>query len=207
MPSPPAEPSAARLERFAALVAASPHNLVSRSARAELLDRHVPESVAVAGLLPAGPGRLLDVGSGGGFPGMVVALVRPELEVHLLDATAKKTAFLRATATELGVEVVVHTGRAEDLVRTELGASFDLVTARAVAPLERLLAWTIPFLRVGGVLYAIKGERWRAELADAVPALRRIGARVVATPDDIDDGGDGTIGASTPRVIMLGRTA
>jgi 16S rRNA (guanine527-N7)-methyltransferase len=197
-----------RLARFAALVASSPHNLVSRSARAELSSRHVPESVAVASLLPAGSARLLDVGSGGGFPGLVIAIVRPELEVHLLDATAKKTGFLRAAADELGVRVTVHTGRAEELARTDLAGSFDLVTARAVAPLRRLLPWTIPFLRPGGMLYAIKGDRWQEELDAATPSLRDVGARVVATPDDLDAAPPQPAldtGPSRPRVIMLSR--
>lgn len=197
-----------RLARFAALVAASPHNLVSRTARSELMSRHVPESVAVARLLPVGSARLLDVGSGGGFPGLVIALVRPELDVHLLDATAKKTAFLRATAADLGVTVTVHTGRAEELARSELGGSFDLVTARAVAPLVRLLPWTIPFLRPGGVLYAIKGDRWREELDAAAPALRSAGAQVVATPADLEPAAGDAAAAGRkpqPRVILLSR--
>jgi 16S rRNA (guanine527-N7)-methyltransferase len=162
----------------------SPHNLVSRAARDELWERHIPECVGVARLLPAGAGRLLDVGSGGGFPGMVLAIMRADLEVHLLDATRKKTDFLREAAATLGVSVTVHTGRAEELQQGPLGASFDIVTARAVAPLERLLGWTIPFLRPGGVLYAIKGARWAEELEAAGPELRRIGAGLVATPDD-----------------------
>jgi 16S rRNA (guanine527-N7)-methyltransferase len=191
-----------RLERFARLVASSPHNLVSKRARAELMTRHVPEAVAVARLLPQGTGRLLDVGSGGGFPGMVIAIVRPDLQVHLLDATAKKTEFLRRAAAEVGVEVTVHTGRAEELVRTDLGGSFDLVTARAVAPLARLLPWTIPFLRAGGVLCAVKGERWEEELRAAEPLLGRLGARVLATPEDLPAADPGTV---TPRVLLLSR--
>ena len=191
-----------RLERFARLVATSPHNLVSKSARAELMTRHVPEAVAVARLLPQGTGRLLDVGSGGGFPGMVIAIVRRDLQVHLLDATAKKTEFLRSAAAEVGVEVTVHTGRAEELARTDLGGSFDLVTARAVAPLARLLPWTIPFLRPGGVLCAVKGERWEAELQAAEPLLGRLGARVLATPEDLPEADPGTV---APRVLLLSR--
>jgi 16S rRNA (guanine527-N7)-methyltransferase len=191
-----------RLERFARLVASSPHNLVSKRARAELMTRHVPEAVAVARLLPQGTGRLLDVGSGGGFPGMVIAIVRPDLQVHLLDATVKKTEFLRRAAAEVGVEVTVHTGRAEELVRTDLGGSFDLVTARAVAPLARLLPWTIPFLRAGGVLCAVKGERWEEELRAAEPLLGRLGVRVLATPEDLPAADPGTV---TPRVLLLSR--
>lgn len=175
------------LERFAAAVRSSPHNLVSPGARAVLWERHVLEAVALAQLLPApNPGtRLLDVGSGGGFPGMVLAIMRPDLEVALLDSRQKKTAFLRATAQELGLPLVVLHARAEDLVRDVDHASrYDLVTARAVAPMVRLLPWTLPFLAPGGLLYAVKGERWREELEEAGVALRRLGGRIVLTPDD-----------------------
>jgi 16S rRNA (guanine527-N7)-methyltransferase len=192
------------LERFAALVEASPHNLVSRSARRELLTRHVPESIELARLLPENGGRLLDLGSGGGFPGMVIAVVRPDYEVHLLDATRKKTDFLAAAALELGIEVTIHTGRAEELARPPLAASFHVVTARAVAPLERLIPWAMPYLAEQGVLYAVKGERWREELADASIVLRRVGGQVLATPDDLSTA-DRVAEAAHPHVVMIGR--
>jgi 16S rRNA (guanine527-N7)-methyltransferase len=193
------------LERFAALVADSPHNLVSRRARDELQTRHVPECVALAGLLPTGARRLLDVGSGGGFPGLVIAIVRPDLEVHLLDSTTKKTDFLRGAAEVLELpNVTVHTGRAEELGRGELRGTFDVVTARAVAALSRLLAWTVPFLGPEGVLYAVKGERWQEELDEASDALRRTGARVLATPDDLPQLDDLRTEVR-PRVVMIGR--
>lgn len=192
------------LERFAALVGSSPHNLVSRTARQELLSRHVPESVAIAKLLPEEGGRLLDLGSGGGFPGLVVAAVRPDLDVHLLDATRKKTDFLAAAASELGLGVTVHTGRAEELARTELAATFQIVTARAVAPLDRLIPLALPFLVEHGVLYAVKGQRWREELDAAAGVLRRVGGQILATPDDVPrPAGVGV--AVHPRVVMIGR--
>lgn len=200
-------PSDAILRRYADLVANSPHNLVSRQARAELLDRHVPEARRFAETLP-GPARLLDVGSGGGLPGLVIAAVRPELEVHLLEATGKKAAFLEAAAAELGLAVTVHHGRAEDLGKGPLAGSFDLVTARAVAPLERLVRLTTPFLRVGGTLHAIKGARWEEELADASGRLDPLGLRVRATPH-AGPPGEGSEGdAEAPlRVVVLERVA
>jgi 16S rRNA (guanine527-N7)-methyltransferase len=135
----------------------------------------------------------------------VIAIVRPEITVHLLDSTAKKTEFLSQVVEELGLpNVVVHTGRAEDLARSELRSSFDLVTARAVAALDRLLAWTVPFLTPEGVLYAVKGERWRDELEGATEALRRTGARVLATPDDLPQLDD-VRAEVRPRVVMIGR--
>ena len=198
---------AARLARFAELVRSSEHNLVSRRARDELESRHVPECVRLAEVLPQGPQRLLDIGSGGGFPGLVVAIVRPELEVHLLDATAKKTGFLASAAGELGVEVEVHTGRAEELAREDgLRGSFDVVTARAVAPLGRLAGWAVPFLRRGGLLYAVKGERWSEELEAARGTIAKLGASVVATPDDVHSSGDDAA-EPLPRVVMLGRVS
>ena len=195
---------AAQLRAFSERVRESPHNLVSRRARDELDTRHVPEAVALARLLPAGPHRLLDVGSGGGFPGIVIAIVRPDLEVHLLESTRKKVAFLEEVADALGLGLTVHHGRAEELARREeLADSFDLVTARAVAALEDLLDLTLPFLAADGVLYAVKGERWAEELAAAEQALRRAGGVVLATPDDLLAAVGET--EQRPRVVMIGR--
>jgi 16S rRNA (guanine527-N7)-methyltransferase len=196
----------AKLVAFGQLVRASEHNLVSRRARDELTTRHIPECVQLASLLPQGEQRLLDLGSGGGFPGLVLAVVRPELEVHLLDATAKKTAFLAAAARELGVQVQVHTGRAEDLAgEPDLASGFDVVTARAVAPLRRLVGWAVPFLRPGGLLYAVKGERWEEELEEARPTIAKLGVSVVATPTDVADAEGGSPDRVHPRVVMLAR--
>lgn len=163
----------------------------------------MPEAVELAGLLPRGRARLLDLGSGGGLPGLVIAIVRRDLEVHLLDSTRKKTAFLRDAAAELGVPVTVHTGRAEELARPPLASSFDLVTARAVAPLATLVEWAVPYLKVDGLLYAVKGERWPEELRTAGGSLRRAGAQVVATPDDLAVENREAV---TPRVVIIGRS-
>ena len=192
---------AAKLDTFTERVKASPHNLVSRQAREELRERHIPECVAFARMLPNGPLRVLDVGSGGGFPGVVIAAARPDLTVDLLDATAKKTDFLATIAAELGLDVEVHTGRAEELAATELAGSFDAVTARAVAPLRRLIPWTMPFLRPGGCLYAIKGERWAEELSAAIDTLRPYNAEVVATPDPLATADP----VATPLVVTIER--
>lgn len=191
----------AKLQRFTEAVQASPHNLVSKRARDELWTRHVPECIAFTRLLPVGAQRLLDVGSGGGFPGIVIAVLRPDLEVHLLDSVGKKTSFLRDQADALDLDVTVHTGRAEDLgADPDLTASFGLITARAVAPLQRLVPWTAPFLAPGGALYAIKGARWEEELQEASAVIERFG--LVATPPAFDVG---TSTGEVPLVVRLHR--
>lgn len=198
MTTPPCDPALDRLRTFAEAIRQSPHNLVSQRAKAQLWDRHIVESRTLAASIP-GPGRLLDVGSGGGLPGMVIAIERPDLQVVLLDSSKKKTEFLVATATAMDVDVAVVRGRAEDLQDGPLRAAFDVVTARAVAPLERLLGWTMPFLVPGGLLYAVKGARWAGELDAAAPALRTWGASVVATPDEDPD-------HEGPRVVVVRRS-
>jgi 16S rRNA (guanine527-N7)-methyltransferase len=193
-----------QLRRLAELIATSPHNLVSRSARDELRSRHIPESVALARQLPLSERalRLLDVGSGGGLPGLVIAIVRSDLQFELLEARLKKVTFLRDAISELGLTVDVHHGRAEDLIASELGGAFDLVTARAVAPLDRLLPWTIPFLRPGGLLFAVKGARWAQELDDAQESLSRLGATVIETPMEPNDDT-----MTEPRILVVARSS
>lgn len=196
------EPRAELLRRYIERLRESPHNLLSPRGLEELPTRHVPECLALARRLPEGPATLLDVGSGGGLPGMVIAIARPDLRVALLEATTKKADFLEATAADLGLDIEVVNGRAEDLVEP-LGGRFDLVTARAVAPLPRLLDWTIPFLRPGGRLYAVKGERWPAELEQAAARLVELGAEVVAVPrGDVEEDDPWH-----PRVVIIAAPA
>lgn len=193
------------LARYAAALRAAPHNLASARALAALEERHLPECEALADALPPGPATLVDVGSGGGLPGLVIALARPDLEVWLLEARRKKVDFLTATARELGVSVETVHGRAEALGRGRLRGAFDVATARAVAPLPRLVAWTLPLLRPGGQLYAVKGAGWREELAAARSVLARETAEVVATPEDPP--ADRGLAADMPRVVIIRRAA
>lgn len=192
-----------RLDRLAQAIRSSPHNLVSRRAREELILRHIPECRAFAHLLPTGS-RVLDLGSGGGLPGLVIAIERSDLTVELLEATAKKVAFLREASADLGVDVRVHHGRAEVLAREGLGESFLVVTARALAPLERLVGWAAPFLAPGGRIYAIKGARWQEEVDAAGPALQQHGLTVVGTPEDDPRLRPDADSPHRPLVVMLG---
>lgn len=189
-----------QLAAYAAAVRASPHNLLSARGLEELEDRHIAESLRFSAGLPPGPARLLDLGTGGGLPGLVIAIARPDLSVTLLDSTAKKVAFVGETAATIGVAVETLHGRAEDLAATH-GRSFDLVVARAVAPLDRLVGWALPFVAPGGVLHAIKGERWSEELAAALPRIKRFGANVVGLPPSTVEEGSGV--RIEPRVVSI----
>jgi len=144
--------------------------------------RHFVESLAVGAALQAagrltGSERLIDVGSGAGFPGIPLRLAWPNLHVTLLEATEKKAAFLQLAVDSLGLrDVRIVAGRAEEAGhRPGLRGRFDLVTARAVAPLAALAELTLPFARAGGGVAAIKGSRLDQELADAPGAISRCG--------------------------------
>lgn len=188
------------LAAFAEAVRASPHNLLSQRALDELESRHIAECAAFAASLPEGA-HVLDLGTGGGFPGMVIAITRPDLDVTLLDATGKKILFLREFAAAHDLEVDTLRGRAEEL-QARYAGTFDVVTARAVAALDQLVVWALPFLRPGGTLHAIKGERWPQELKTALPALRRLGAQVISVPGQEDDTA-GSTPSMMPRVVII----
>ena len=147
--------------------------------------RHVHESLVLlrvlegAGVLPAGAG-VVDVGSGGGVPGVPVAIARPDLKVTLIEATGKKAAFLEETVRALAlVNVSVLAVRAEDAGRSpEQRERYDAALARAVAPLDVLAELTLPLVRPGGYLAAVKGSRVHDELAAAGAAIARCGGRL-----------------------------
>jgi 16S rRNA (guanine527-N7)-methyltransferase len=141
-----------------------------------LWDRHLLNSAALAPLVPAGS-RVVDVGSGAGLPGIPLALARPDLSVTLLEPLARRVAFLDECVERLGLDnVAVVRGRAEEgPVRRALGGA-DVVTARAVAPLDKLAGWCLPLLRAGGLLLALKGSTAAEELAAAQPLADAAGA-------------------------------
>lgn len=139
-----------------------------------LWDRHVLNCAMLTELVPD-DANLIDVGSGAGLPGIVIAIMRPDLSVTLLEPLLRRTVFLQECVDLLELpNVTVRRARAEDVVG-EYAA--DVVTARAVAPLERLAGWAVPLLRPDGELLALKGERAGAELEEAQPVLERLGVR------------------------------
>ncbi len=124
--------------------------------------------------------RAIDVGSGGGLPGIPLAIARGEIRWTLLEATGKKAKFLEAVVRRLGLtNVTVLNARAEDVARTPLRESFDLTTSRAVGGLADLAMYSIPLLRIGGIMLAIKGDRAGEEIASAKQPLYELHANVV----------------------------
>ena len=139
-----------------------------------LWDRHLLNSAAVAGLIPR-PCSVIDVGSGAGLPGIVLALLLADCEITLLEPMLRRTAFLAECTGVLGlVNAAVVRGRAEDFAGK---LSADVVTARAVAPLAQLAGMGLGLLRPGGMMLAIKGARAAQEVADAGDVLRSLGVR------------------------------
>ena len=138
-----------------------------------LWDRHLLNCGAVAELIPEGS-DVIDVGSGGGLPGLVLAIARPDLRIMLLEPLLRRTSFLSECVEELGLpNVEVRRGRAEEWAG-HLCA--EVVTARAVAPLEKLVGWCLPLLAPGGRMLALKGEAASAELEVVAPSRRPLGA-------------------------------
>jgi 16S rRNA (guanine527-N7)-methyltransferase len=141
-------------------------NLVGRATLEEIWTRHVLDSAQLVALIPQTAKSLTDLGSGAGFPGLVVAALRPDLEVTLIESDARKAAFLGEAARRMGLEkpprIVV--GRIESVAP----AKADVVTARALAPLGQLLAWAQPHRTDTAICLFHKGKGWQAELTEAM---------------------------------------
>jgi 16S rRNA (guanine527-N7)-methyltransferase len=202
-PLPPAEagavfgPALGVAERYAELLAGPgvERGLIGPRETARLWDRHLINCAAVAELVPPAS-SLIDLGSGAGLPGVVLAMLLPDSEVVLLEPLARRAAFLEECVRALGLgNAAVRRGRAEELAG-QLTA--DVVTARAVAPMERLAALALGLVRPGGLVLAIKGAAAAEELAQAGPVLRRLGVQDAA----VVEAGRGKV-SPPPTVVRL----
>ncbi|GFN23103.1 16S rRNA (guanine(527)-N(7))-methyltransferase RsmG [Thermanaeromonas sp. C210] len=156
-------------------------NLTAVTEEQEVWRKHFLDSLLLFVALEVPPGaRVVDVGSGGGLPGMVLKIYRPDLEVTLVEGTRKKAEFLSAAIRELGLEGIRCVwARAEVVGRQEeFRERFDLATARAVADLAVVLEYCVPLVRVGGRVVAYKGPRADEEIEGAARALAMLGAEV-----------------------------
>ena len=141
-------------------------------------DRHMLNCAAVAELIEPGA-RVVDVGSGAGLPGLPVAIARPDLDVTLVEPMLRRTEFLGEAVAALGLAATVVRGRADDAAVRLAVSDADVVVSRAVADLAKLTRWSLPLLRPGGRMLALKGERAEAEVAEHGAAMARLGARGV----------------------------
>lgn len=164
-------------ERYAAMLAGAgvERGLIGPREVDRIWDRHILNSVAVAELVEP-EHRVADIGSGAGLPGIPLALARPDIRVALIEPLLRRSEFLREVVDQLGIDVTVLRGRAEEPgVRKQLGET-DVVVSRAVASLDKLTRWSMPLLRVDGHMLALKGERAEEEIRDHRRVMASLGA-------------------------------
>lgn len=191
----------AGMSQFAAILASTAvdRGLIGPREVPRLWSRHLVNCAVVAedttDLIPEGC-TVADVGSGAGLPGVVWALVRPDLQITLIEPLLRRETFLREVVQDLGLSdrVTVLRARAEEIAP----ASFEVVTARAVARLPQLLTWTVPLARPGGRVLALKGSAAVDEIAEVQPSLIARGIGHLA----IRHFGDGIIDPPTTVVVV-----
>ncbi|MFY9991241.1 MAG: 16S rRNA (guanine(527)-N(7))-methyltransferase RsmG [Rhodoplanes sp.] len=175
-----------RLDRFVdlLLVWQAKTNLIARSTIPRLWTRHIADSLQLLSLAPHAY-RWVDLGSGGGFPGLVLACAlaeKPGAIIHLVESNARKAAFLREVTRVLRIPAIVHCARIEDFIADE-SVTPAVVTARAVAPLDKLAGLIAPFVKKGAVALILKGQDVEEELKEATKSWI-IGAELVPSKTD-----------------------
>lgn len=171
-------PIADRLKRYAEILVEYNQkvNLTAITDAEGIEDKHFIDSLLLADC-PEVRGKMVDVGTGAGFPGVVAKLYKPELSLTLLEPTGKRVDFLRYACGTLGVEAEFLKERAEEAARKRWREGFDVATARAVAALPVLAEYCLPLVREGGVFIAMKGAGADEELAAAGGAVAKLGGK------------------------------
>lgn len=175
------EEQVARLARYAALLVEGNErmNLTAITDPVGMARKHFADSLTLLPLLPEGPFSLIDVGTGAGFPGIPLAILRPDCRLTLLDSLNKRLGFLKAVCGELNISARRVHARAEEGGRqAALREKFDVATARAVASLPALCEYCLPFVKPGGVFLAMKGPEGETEMAAAGKAVFLLGGRL-----------------------------
>lgn len=182
-------------ERYTALLATEGvvRGLIGPREAPRLWERHVLNSAVMAEAIPDGA-SVCDIGTGAGLPGLVLAIARPDTRVTLVEPLLRRTTFLEEVVAELSLDHVrVVRGRAESLHGVD---TFDVVTSRAVAPLERLLTWSMPLVAAHGALVAMKGQ----SVADEIDAAGSVLAQYRCGTPEVSVVGDGIVDPPTTLV-------
>ncbi len=153
-------------------------NLTAITNQEDVYQKHFYDSIALVLSQPITNQTLLDVGSGAGFPSIPLKIIYPNLQVTIIDALQKRITFLTELTKQLGIEVALIHGRAEEYKRKN---AFDIVTARAVANLQMLSELCIPFVKVNGVFLAMKGPKILEEIPLSSNAIRVLGGEIKDT--------------------------
>lgn len=172
----------AALEQFYGLLIETNRkfNLTAIVEPEEFVLKHFIDSFMVNSKVNIGKGlKVLDVGAGAGFPSVPIAILRPDLKFTQIDCLNKRVVFLKQVASLLKLNVEVFHGRAEEFGKNRaFRECFDFVVARAVAPLNRLLEYCLPFVKVGGMFVALKGKNFESEIKNSKNAVRELGGKI-----------------------------
>lgn len=179
-------------------------NVTALTTLDKIIPLHYADCALIADCIPTGA-TLLDVGCGGGFPCLPLAILRPDLRITALDSTEKKIRYVEAAAKALELPLKTVAARAEELAaHPAYRESFDVVTSRAVARLNLLDELCLPFVRVGGLMVTMKGAAGQTELMEARRGIGRLGgSRVVLTPGRLIT----TDGEEARTTILITKTA
>lgn len=170
-------------------------NLTAITDPAEIVEKHFVDSLSLLSLYqPKQGAKLIDVGTGAGFPGSPLKIMRPDLKLTLLDSLNKRLNFLKAVCTELGLESTLVHRRAEEAgLDKTMRESFDVAVARAVAPLNVLCEYCIPLIKMKGIFFAMKGPAVQEELNGSSYAIELLGGEETVLPFLLPDGEERTL--------------
>ena len=185
-----ATPCAKKLQRYAEILVDYNNkvNLTGITDPEGIENRHFIDSLLFAAQ-PEVKGKLVDVGTGAGFPGVVAKIFKPELQITLMEPTGKRVDFLKYLCAELGIEAEFAKERAEEAARKMWREQFDVATARAVADLSMLAEYCLPLVKQGGLFISLKGSNAEEEVNGAKGAVTKLGgqyieSRAFVLPDD-----------------------
>lgn len=171
-------------------------NLTAIKEPDDIVIKHFADSLSLySAIVPEKGARVLDLGTGAGFPGIPLLIARPDLKLTMLDSTAKKLKYVADTVNSLGLEAEVLHARAEEAGRNPLyREGFDIVCSRAVAALNVLSEYCLPFVKVGGIFVAMKSAKADEEIASARQAIRLLGGEIIDKKTFfLSDGGERTL--------------